>query len=256
LKPEQAKRWEEIKQGFARVKRMGGREDDPVARVTGQLGAIEEQLGAVKEAVVQAAEVARQPAGPSPVVEVNPRLEALKEAVLEVAKVAREAKDVPPPPPPVVQVPPPPDMTPYLKHLAHLLKALADRAATPPPAPDLGPVMEQLTQAVKTMAERPAVAVPAAPPEDMGRYMEQMSQAMKAMAERPAAVTAPAPSRLAPLPPEVGRQLDPVVTALSLLASKAKQALNSEEDLKAMQVWQEVTEALNLLRAVQQRPAG
>ena len=37
LTPEQAKRWEEIKQGFARVKRMGGKEDDPVARVTGQL---------------------------------------------------------------------------------------------------------------------------------------------------------------------------------------------------------------------------
>ncbi|NRD66179.1 DNA repair ATPase, partial [Corallococcus exiguus] len=55
LTPEKAKRWEEIKQGFARVKRMGGKEDDPVARVTGQLGAIEEQLGAVRDAVVQAA---------------------------------------------------------------------------------------------------------------------------------------------------------------------------------------------------------
>ncbi|MFP2909889.1 DNA repair ATPase, partial [Pyxidicoccus sp. 3LFB2] len=55
LTPEKAKRWEDIKQGFARVKRMGGKEDDPVARVTGQLSGIEEQLGAVRDAVMQAA---------------------------------------------------------------------------------------------------------------------------------------------------------------------------------------------------------
>ncbi|HYO67878.1 MAG TPA: AAA family ATPase, partial [Archangium sp.] len=80
LTPEKAKRWEEIKQGFARVKRMGGKEDDPVARVTGQLSAIEEQLGSVAGAVVKAAEVTRQPSGPSPVAEVLPRLESLREA--------------------------------------------------------------------------------------------------------------------------------------------------------------------------------
>ncbi|NOK18793.1 DNA repair ATPase, partial [Corallococcus carmarthensis] len=95
LTPEKAKRWEEIKQGFARVKRMGGKEDDPVARVTGQLGAIEEQLGSVRDAVVQAAAQANAPSEDTPVA---PHLEALREAVLEVARVSREAAARPPAP--------------------------------------------------------------------------------------------------------------------------------------------------------------
>ncbi|QRO02001.1 DNA repair ATPase [Archangium violaceum] len=245
LKPEQAKRWEEIKQGFARVKRMGGKEDDPVARVTGQLSAIEEQLGSVAGAVVRAADMARQPSGPSPVAEVLPKVESLREALLELAR--REV------PAPVVQVSPGTDLTPYLQHLAKVLRALAERSvAAPAQTADLGPVMEQLTQAVKTMADRQPVAAPAsAPPADLGRYMEQMSQAVKVMAER-----APAQSlqraASAPLPPDVGRQLSLVESALAPLERMAKRTLQGgEENLKAMQVWQAVTEALELIQAMQ-----
>jgi hypothetical protein len=245
LTPEKAKRWEEIKLGFARVKRMGGKEDDPVARVTGQLSAIEEQLGSVAGAVVRAAEVASQPSGPSPVAEVMPRLESLREALLELAR--RET------PAPVVQGP---DLTPYLQHLAKVLRALAERAvAAPAQTVDMAPVMEQLTQAVKTMAERQPVAAPAAaPPADLGRYMEQMSQAVKSMAER---APVPSPQRsAAPLPADVGRQIVLVESALAPLERLAKRTLQSgDENLKAMQVWQAVTEALELLQAMQ-RPTG
>ncbi|KFA88715.1 DNA repair ATPase [Archangium violaceum] len=241
LTPEKAKRWEEIKQGFARVKRMGGKEDDPVARVTGQLSAIEEQLGSVAGAVVKAAEVARQPSGPSPVAEVVPRLESLREALLELAKKETPA--------PVVQGP---DLTPYLQHLAKVLRALAERAvAAPAQTVDMGPVMEQLTQAVKTMAERQPVAAPvAAPPADLGRYMEQMSQAVKSMAER---APVPSPQRTsAPLPADLGRQIVLVENALAPLERLAKRTLQGgDESLKAMQVWQAVTEALELLQAMQ-----
>ena len=245
LTPEKAKRWEEIKQGFARVKRMGGKEDDPVARVTGQLSAIEEQLGSVAGAVVKAAEVTRQPSGPSPVAEVMPRLESLREALLELARKETPA--------PVVQGP---DLTPYLQHLAKVLRALAERAvAAPAQTVDMGPVMEQLTQAVKTMAERQPVAAPvAAPPADLGRYMEQMSQAVKSMAER---APVPSPQRAAaPLPADLGRQIVLVESALAPLERLAKRTLQSgDESLKAMQVWQAVTEALELLQAMQ-RPVG
>jgi hypothetical protein len=174
-----------------------------------------------------------------------PRLESLREALLELAR--REA------PAPVVQVPPGPDLSPYLQHLAKVLRALAERATTPAPAQtvDLGPVMEQLTQAVKAMADRQPVAAPAAmPPADLGRYMEQMSQAVKVMAER-----APAQSlqraAAAPLPADVGRQLLLVESALAPLERLAKRTLQSgEESLKAMHVWQAVTEALELLQAM------
>jgi hypothetical protein len=232
LSPEKAKRWEEIKQGFARIKRMGGKEDDPVARVTGQLSAIEEQLGVVGQAVSQAAETVRKgqqekKPGADPVAAVTPRLEALREAVLEVAKVAREAKETPPPAP-VVNVPPGPDLTPYLQHLAKVLKALAERAIQAPTAapaaaaPDLGPYMEQLTKAVAAMAERPVQVAPAL--------------------QRAAAV---------PSPVDLPRQVTLIQAALEPLERAAKRSLQSgEEDIKAMQVWQSVTEALALVQAM------
>ena len=233
LTPEKAKRWEEIKQGFARIKRMGGKEDDPVARVTGQLSAIEEQLGVVGQAVSQAAETVRKgqqekKPGPDPVAAVTPRLEALREAVLEVAKVAREVKETPPPTP-VVNVPPGPDLTPYLQHLAKVLKALAERAI-----------------------QAPAVVPAAAAPQDLGPYMEQLTKAVAAMAERPVEV-APALQRAAStqMVADLPRQVSLIQAALEPLERAAKRSLQSgEEDIKAMQVWQSVTEALALVQAM------
>ncbi|XXF81186.1 DNA repair ATPase [Myxococcaceae bacterium GXIMD 01537] len=237
LTPEKAKRWEEIKQGFARVKRMGGKEDDPVARVTGQLGAIEEQLGSVRDALVSAAEGAKGREEGNPVAEVTPRLESLREAVLEVARVAREAKDVAPPPAPVVQVNPGTDLAPYLKHLAQVLKALAER---------------------QVQAPAPVQQVQAAPAADLGPYMEQLTRAISAMAERPVAV-APALQRAASgaIPLDVPRQLSLIEGALGPLERAAKRSLQTgEESLKAMQVWQAVTEALELLQAITNPRAG
>lgn len=44
MSPEQTSRWNEIKRGFARVKVMGGKDDDPVVKVTGQIGLVSERL--------------------------------------------------------------------------------------------------------------------------------------------------------------------------------------------------------------------
>ncbi len=60
--PEQIERWKEIKKGFVRVKMMGGKEDDPVARVTGALGTIGEQLDSVQKSLVAMADRAGDPA--------------------------------------------------------------------------------------------------------------------------------------------------------------------------------------------------
>ncbi|KFE70299.1 DNA repair ATPase [Hyalangium minutum] len=236
LTPEKSKRWEEIKQGFARIKRMGGKEDDPVARVTGQLSAIEEQLGVVGQAVSQAAETVRKgqqerKPGPDPVATVTPRLEALREAVLEVAKVAREVKETPPPAP-VVNVTSGTDLTPYLQHLAKVMKALAERSIQAP-------------------AAAPAAA---APPPDLGPYMEQLTKAVAAMSERQVQM-APALQRAAsaPIPVDLPRQVALIQAALEPLERAAKRSLQSgEEDLKAMQVWQSVTEALALVQVIMQ----
>ncbi|RKG91969.1 DNA repair ATPase [Corallococcus terminator] len=246
LTPEKAKRWEEIKQGFARVKRMGGKEDDPVARVTGQLGAIEEQLGAVRDAVVQAAAQAGSAPDVDPMVEVAPHLEALREAVLEVARVGRETAAKPPPLPAPVVAPAAPatDLAPYLKHLAQLLKALTERVATASEAP--------------TLRNVPL----AAPAPDFGPYLAQLSHAITALADRPVSVSMPTPSAAeslqraasGPSPAELSRQIELVEGALLPLERAARRNVQGEgEGIKALQVWQGITEALELLRGMLRR---
>jgi hypothetical protein len=48
---EQAARWAQIKKDFKRVKMMGGSEDDPIARVTGQMTGLTEQLEGIHGAM-------------------------------------------------------------------------------------------------------------------------------------------------------------------------------------------------------------
>jgi hypothetical protein len=49
--PEQAARWEEIKKGYRRIQAAGGKEEDPVTRITSQLGGLNLQLEAIHTAL-------------------------------------------------------------------------------------------------------------------------------------------------------------------------------------------------------------
>jgi hypothetical protein len=62
LTPDGAIRWEEIKKGFVRVKMMGGKDDDPVARVTGALGTLGSQLDGIGKTLTQAVAQSNAPA--------------------------------------------------------------------------------------------------------------------------------------------------------------------------------------------------
>ncbi|MBD0320931.1 MAG: DNA repair protein, partial [Gemmatimonadetes bacterium] len=190
------------------------------------------------QAQAQAAQAARSGAREAnPVAEVLPRLESLREAVLEVAKVGREVQATPAP---AVAPAAATDLTPYLKHLAQLLKALTERVAT--------------------QALAPAQAAPAAAP-DFGPYMEQLSRAIAALAERPVNVSAQVPaealqrSALAGMSPaELSRQIELVEGVLLPLERAARRAVQGEgEGIKSLQVWQNVTEALELLRGMLRR---
>lgn len=61
MSDEQAARWKEIKEAFVRTRRAGGKGDDPVARVTGALGGVDEALQRIHAAIgaASAAEAAR-----------------------------------------------------------------------------------------------------------------------------------------------------------------------------------------------------
>jgi hypothetical protein len=62
LSAERAARWEEIKKGFVRVKLTGGKQDDPVARVTGSIAGVAEQLDGVQKGLMAMAARAGEPA--------------------------------------------------------------------------------------------------------------------------------------------------------------------------------------------------
>ena len=51
---EQKARWREIKDAFVRVQRMGGKDEDPVARVTGSLSLLDDQLKGIRETLAGA----------------------------------------------------------------------------------------------------------------------------------------------------------------------------------------------------------
>ncbi|MEA2746396.1 MAG: hypothetical protein QOI41_539 [Myxococcales bacterium] len=56
MSAEQTARWKEIKESFVRTRRAGGKGDDPVARVTGALGGVDEALQRIHAAIGAAAE--------------------------------------------------------------------------------------------------------------------------------------------------------------------------------------------------------
>jgi len=56
---EQKLRWAEIKEAFVRVQRMGGKDEDPVARVTGSLSLLDDQLKGIRQALGDAATASR-----------------------------------------------------------------------------------------------------------------------------------------------------------------------------------------------------
>lgn len=92
--PEQRARWEEIKKGYVRIKRMGGKEDDPVVRVTGTLSMLGEQLEGIRGAIGKAAVVAQ--AGDARAREMKqwlaPEIERLSAALKGVAQPRVDVK--------------------------------------------------------------------------------------------------------------------------------------------------------------------
>jgi hypothetical protein len=72
LTPDQARRWAEIKTEYARQRRMGGRDDDPVTRLVGTLSGLGVELGAIRGALDTA----------NPTGELTGELRALREAML------------------------------------------------------------------------------------------------------------------------------------------------------------------------------
>jgi hypothetical protein len=81
----QKARWAEIKGAFARVQRMGGKDDDPVARVTGSLSLLDDNLKGIRETLTRALAATQNSArNGAESAELQRGLEALARPKLEV----------------------------------------------------------------------------------------------------------------------------------------------------------------------------
>ena len=81
---EQKARWAEIKEAFVRVQRMGGKDEDPVARVTGSLSLLDDQLKGIREALGHAVAATRANAAGPKQDELRQGLESLARPKLQV----------------------------------------------------------------------------------------------------------------------------------------------------------------------------
>ncbi|MCU0699946.1 MAG: DNA repair ATPase [Myxococcaceae bacterium] len=270
MTPEQRARWDEIKRGYKRVQTQGGKDDDPVVRVTGTLAALGEELGRIREA---AGALANRPAEAplAPHLEalgrtiaastnkprqsdLGPKLDALREAVLQAGEALKSA---PPPPPPdlrpvlqkltEVSARPPVDLSPAIGQLAHVAEAMAARAQAS--QVDLTPVLTQLTELTKLVLERP----PPADTSNLGPLLERLAAQQESAPPRPAKE-----SNAGPLPEEVRRQISTLADTLSPIAAAARSVLQVDSDgaMKAVVVWQQVNEAIQLVRALEDRISG
>ncbi|MBE2248472.1 MAG: DNA repair ATPase [Myxococcus sp.] len=262
--PEQKARWEEIKRGFKRVQTQGGADDDPVVRVTGTLAALGEELSRIREA---AGELTKRPPEPplAPHLEalsktiaasaskprqsdLGPRLDALREAVLSAGEAMKSA-------PPVdlrpvlqtlaeVSARPPIDLSPALRQMSQVAESMAARAQAQ--QIDLTPVLTQLTELTRLVLERPA----AAPQADLTPLLEKLASQQSAPQARAAKEVA--------VPEEVRRQLSTLADTLSPIAAAARSVLQVDSDgaMKAVVVWQQINEAIALVRALDERLGG
>ena len=134
LTGERLARWEEIKKGFQRQKLMGGKEDDPVTRVTGTLGMLSDQLAGIGATISAAAR------------ESGERAVAAAEASATRAAAAATSA-APPVRDPVLAI------APYLRKLDATLSALAktqlDVEVVNMPPPAIHDLMEKQIQVIE-----------------------------------------------------------------------------------------------------------
>jgi hypothetical protein len=83
---DQRRRWEEIKRGFVRIQTMGGKDDDPVARVTGVIAGVSEKLDDVSGAILTAFREAAQSAEGGAGLDLEPYLGRLDRVLEELAR--------------------------------------------------------------------------------------------------------------------------------------------------------------------------
>jgi hypothetical protein len=156
---EQKKRWAEIKDAYVRNKRSGGKGDDPVARVTGALGGVDEQLQKIGNVITTAATALAKskPASVPPPAQAKP-------PKVEVKVDSSQKNDA------VVEI-----MREHTKAVEKLVAALAEAAKAP---------RRTLTPPMGAVAPPPTGSVPPPPPSMFGGATAEKLDEIVALVKR------------------------------------------------------------------------
>jgi len=183
LTADETARWEAIKSEYVRRNQLGGKEEDPVTRVTGQLSLLGRELGSIRGAVVEAA---------AKVAEAAAAREAMEAEALEV-----EVEDAPEESDPALETQAKLNET--LAQLGAAIAALKDalkrpltmNTSAPPPLPtarpaiptqaqampDLGPALERLGEVLAEARSAPVKVQVAAP--DMAEFFAHQHEVLR-----------------------------------------------------------------------------
>ena len=140
MSEEQTARWADIKKTFQRQKLLGGKDDDPVTRVTGQLGLLSERLGSIATTIDEASRqgAARQVDLATKQMEASTRTAELVAQAATAASTSAAATAAAQAAPP--RVDPSAALGPYLRRLDETLRVLSkaqmgvEIVNMPPPA--------------------------------------------------------------------------------------------------------------------------
>lgn len=96
---EQRARWQAIQQEFVRVRRMGGKQDDPAVRISAALSGLDEQLAGIREGIVAASKQKKSSTFDTQALQLTSAFERLGEQLQALGrpKVELELRQEPPP---------------------------------------------------------------------------------------------------------------------------------------------------------------
>ncbi len=187
MSDEQKKRWQEIKRSYARVQAMGGDDEDPVARVVGQLGLMADRLGdlgaGIRDAAASslAAATATDGDAASLTSALKPYLEGLQSALSTLAQARSSAQESPTAT--AASEPAAQQITQHVSQLAGRLEQIGEAIARAAEAVVTRPVPAASAEA----AGRAAAAIPAAAGPDLTPYLDRLGEALSTLAESPKA---------------------------------------------------------------------
>jgi len=169
LTPEQAERWEQIKDDFRRTQLMGGGDEDPVTRVTGVLSGVVQQLTGIGRAIQ-----ADDTPWPERLAGLEQQLQGVQYGLGDLVKAVGERPDDEGSERvagaliqlrEVLAQRPDPDLDAVSRPLVHIARTLRDRPAAPTgPDPALAAVLEEVRHLREAAPVPASVAVAAGSP--------------------------------------------------------------------------------------------